>query len=185
MAGVTRPAGGSTTDEWTGQTEAVGDIGADGRPVLIHYDAVFDLASGEQVGQLDGFDESESWFLFSTAIADADGDGTMEIATRGSLLDAAGARVWEASGNWEDSYAVAVQADTDELPEFLFIRDGWKLVDSDGTEINTVHLGASATDASPPVVADFDGDGEPEIATSSASSTDGPAPSSTNSQSPT
>lgn len=149
---------------WTRQTARVGDLAGEGHPVLIQRDELRDLASGSLVGRLDVDAVANSWFIFSSAVADADGDGTLEIAARGALFDATGAQVWALSGNWEDSYAVSLQADTDDLPEFLFFGHGWKLVEGDGTEITTVHLGELAVDGSPPVVADLDGDGATEIA---------------------
>ena len=95
--------------------------------------------------------------------------GSGEIAV---LLDAASA---DLDGNaWSDhgtdlrqQLAALVQGDGDPEGEIAFVTDeGYHLYDSDGTEIVSADLPSSAPDdyPGPPCVADFDGDGDPELA---------------------
>ena len=126
--------------------------------MVLHEQQLFDLATDAQAGSLDAAEDP----IYSAAFADADGDGTLEIASQGSLFDASGRVLWTIPDAPGRTYSVALQADDDALPEFLFLERGWWLVDSDGSELVTVPAFSDGTGL---VLADFDGDGAPDIVT--------------------
>lgn len=155
------PREGAWNEHCHYETAGVADLEGDGHPVLLCADEILDLATGTLRGVLD-FGADNPW-SYSYAFADADGDGILEIAAQGRLFEADGTLRWAVSGSADVVGTVVVQADADDLPEFLFFRDGWKLVDSDGSVIATVELDESLTNEALPSIADFDGDGEMEI----------------------
>jgi hypothetical protein len=91
-----------------------------------------------------------------------DRDGQLEFADAGRLFDSDGSTLWTLP--WPagvGGVSVALQADSDPEPEFLFIAAGFVVADTDGRILTQVE--ASIQNPVYSVVADLDGDGSPEV----------------------
>lgn len=133
---------------------AVADLYADGTPEFVYGWTLYDIATGERTGVLEDRTGGRG-----SATADVDHDATLEIASSDALYHAAGDRIWQAEGQLA-SHPVALQADADPEPEFLFRYNGFGLVDSDGTLLSSVDVDLSWSEG---VVADLDGDGFADV----------------------
>ncbi len=177
------PTGGG----WAGPT--VADVDDDGRPEVLRHGMVFSGQTGAYLGG-DALREqlaSYSAGAFSVAL-DVDEDGIVELVTpSGTYAWSAPTRAWVreswyaragcmGAGCGEGQVAVANLGDwlTERvrdagLPEVAVVSSGYVRIDTiDGrTVFGPVALPGGGT-GGPPTVADFDGDGRPEIATAGA-----------------
>ncbi|MDP2315677.1 MAG: hypothetical protein Q8P41_22455 [Pseudomonadota bacterium] len=133
------------------------DIDQDGKPEVIGDSLV---VNGE-----DGTTE----FTISTATsysvpvcADIDQDGTSEIILGANVWDHNGNLEWSMSSGASSAMAAVVNADGDDNAEVFLASDNLYLYDDDGTLLNATPI--PTTTPGPPCAADFDGDGEVEIA---------------------
>ncbi|MFK7929294.1 MAG: FG-GAP repeat domain-containing protein [Myxococcota bacterium] len=99
------------------------------------------------------------------AIADVDLDGQQEVLLGDTLLNADGTRAWQKvgfTGSW-GHWGAIFEADEDPFAEVAMVADGrLQIMNHDGSVIVSVESGNDHPGA--PCVADFDGDGEAEIA---------------------
>ncbi|MCB9761773.1 MAG: hypothetical protein H6739_18165 [Alphaproteobacteria bacterium] len=146
----------------------VADLDGDGVPEVIAYDLVLDGVNGNLISTL-AFDHTIT--VTMPAIADIDLDGEQEILIGGECFYWDGTPCWSSptgvigsldTGHWN----AIVQADSDDNPEIIAVGDGsWGLYEHDGTETVFTPV-TSEVSMGAPCVADFDGDGEPELGVS-------------------
>lgn len=143
---------------------AVADLEGDGMPEVLMKDYV---VSGEDGVILLVLDEQQvAYPYFGPVIADLDRDGNQELIAGENVYDNEGEVLWAAEVDEDEHiyYVSAVfNADDDADAEVLMVSyyDA-VLFEPDGEEIST--LTQDLILGGPPCVADFDGDGEPEIA---------------------
>lgn len=178
-----------------GPVASIADLDADGAPEVV----VGNVALNGQDGTLlwdgltsmvpDGESTSgvgNNGFLGpSSAIADVDLDGMLEVAAGNTLYNHDGTIAWSYdfggtansachNGNVLtcDGFNAIANFDDDDEGEIVLIRRGEVFIlDTDGTELHRVPLpvdNCGFNESGPPTVADFDGDGQPEIGTASA-----------------
>lgn len=109
----------------------------------------------------------------SAAVADLDGDGALELTSGGAMYELDGTRVWPTSGTPLHALVAVADLDVDGAPEVIAIRDGAIRVLDAATGAVRIGPGGSWLDATvsipgggiggAPTVADFDGDGLPEV----------------------
>ncbi|UJR86334.1 FG-GAP repeat domain-containing protein [Sandaracinus amylolyticus] len=112
----------------------------------------------------------------SPAVANLDGDPELELTTGGAAYGLDGTRLWPAAGTTpQHGLAAVADLDVDGDPEVISIRGGAITVRDGAT--GAVLVGAGGTwlaanvaipgggNGGAPTVADFDGDGLPEVAT--------------------
>jgi len=144
----------------------VADIFADGFPEVIADNAVIDGRTGELIWQT---------FLPSfmigrmPAVGDINLDGRQEVIIGNTCLDANGNTLWTSPiagdyGHW----TAILNADGDNFGEVAMVGSGYLAIyNHDGSLIRQVSAGTGQP--GPPCVADFDGDGDAEIAWASSS----------------
>jgi hypothetical protein len=138
---------------------AVADLDADGVVEVVFDTAVVSGLDGSTLFQLGGV--GSSWR--TPVLADIDADGTQEIIIGEEVFDHTGVPEWRVGSSGQGNFAAVADLDGDIGGEVVFVS-GQKmyLFEPDGTPIDTVAIPGS--NPGPPSVADFDGDGEVEIA---------------------
>jgi hypothetical protein len=106
-------------------------------------------------------------------LADLDGDGTQELVLGNRALRLDGRALWTRMAN--SGYPAVADVDADGRPEVLVVQTGdhavWALNGQTGTpvwgpvEINHYPTPSGPSGGGPPTVADFNGDGTPDVAT--------------------
>ncbi len=146
-----------------GEQIAVADLDGDGLPEVIADEALLNGEDGSTVATL-----STAQMYRSPTPGDLNLDGMQEIVLGPDVYDATGTLLWSAAvPPTSDTFAALVQADADPEGEVAFVSDlGYQLYDTDGTLLVEVALPSGQPFAfpGPPCVADFDGDGTPELA---------------------
>jgi len=127
--------------------EVIGDVG------LVNGE------DGSTVATLSGL--TNSWR--TPVAADIDQDGTQEIILANRVFDHEGNLEWSNAGTGAGNFAAVVQADSDDGGEVFFVSGSTVyLHDDDGSLITS--FAAPGSNPGPPAAADFDGDGEVELA---------------------
>ena len=146
---------------------AIANLDNEGLPEIIVANQVIDADGGPPMvlGDVSG-----QWS--ATAAADLDGDGDLEIVLGRSVYHHDGTLLW--NSGLGAGYPQVADMDGDGLPEVVLTnQDGLSLIEHDGTVTysNLTPTGnppAFTTWLRPATIHDFDGDGEPEFASSSA-----------------
>ncbi len=145
-------------DVFSIQYLTVADLLGDGTPEILTNGVILDAQTGVEVGSYERNDGGGDVI----ATADVDHDGQLEFAEAGRLFASDGSTVWTLPGDaGVGGIAVAMQADADREPEFLFVTEGFVIADTDGTILTQVD--APMQNPKYSAVADLDGDGSPEI----------------------
>ncbi|MFO0710085.1 MAG: hypothetical protein U0353_09620 [Sandaracinus sp.] len=153
----------------------VGDMDGDGTPEIavryhvVHADGtdVFSIAARESTAMSAGGD-------FAT-MADLDEDGDLELVGGNAAYRVDGTPLWERS-DLPDGYPAIADIDMDGQPEVVMVHTGTHAIHAlngeDGTrvwgpvDVNQGRMTLMGPQGGgPPTIADFDGDGLPEIAT--------------------
>lgn len=136
----------------------VADLDGDGRLEVIADQAVLEGADGATRATLD--DHRTGYH--SPVVADLDGDGLSEILLGDKVYDPDGQVLWTLRGSGTGSFAAWSDADGDGLAQvFVASKDRLYRHDHSGRQLGYTELDGSHP--GPPCVADFDGDGTPEI----------------------
>ncbi len=151
---------------------AIADLDGDGSPEIIVGAVVLD-ATGRLLWERDGAGTegtNQGYTGGIAAVADLDMDGVPEIVTGRRAYRSDGTPMWTAPT--EDGYPAIAQFDADPQPEVVLVASG-QLYLLDGLT-GAIEWGPVAQPGGgrggPPTVADFDGDGLPEIGVAGAAS---------------
>ncbi len=140
---------------------AVADLDGDGDVEIVFDIAVVDGTSGATVATLTGV--SASWR--APVLADLDADGTLEILLGEDTYSHTGTPERSVSLSGDSVFAAVADIDGDIGGESFWVTGSvLHIVDDDGAAIRTVNLNSGSSRPGPPSVADFDGDGQVEIA---------------------
>ena len=156
------------TSAYTGgnspQCGAVGvaDMSGDGDIEIIIGNAIYDGATGSKLAQgAYGSGAGHTWAAPMGVTADIDQDGDLEVVVGNAIYDEAGAAEW--TNGQSDGFVAVGNFDSDPYGEIVVAYAGTlRLQDHDGTVLWS-KPGLTGSTIGPPTVADFDGDGEPEI----------------------
>ena len=139
----------------------VADLMADGQPEVIADNAILDGRTGDLQHH---FQLSGSIIGRMPAVGDIDLDGRQEVIIANECRNADGSLQWDSSiigtyGHW----SAILNYDSDPQGEVVMIGSGqFAIYDPDGTLL--VQSAAGSGQPGPPCVADFDGDGDAEMA---------------------
>ncbi len=160
----------------------IGNVALDGQDGTLLWDG---LTSAVPPGQASPGVGNNGFLGPSSAIADVDLDGNLEVAAGNTLYDHDGTILWSfdyggtanspchtGTGLACDGFNAVANFDDDDEAEIVIIRRGEVFIlDTDGAQLHRIALpvdDCAYNESGPPTVADFDGDGEPEIGTASA-----------------
>jgi hypothetical protein len=158
---------GDSAPDWAPAT-ALADLDADGDVEIVVGPDVFD-----HTGKLLWHSSVQSPPNSANTAADLDDDGDLEVVYGHAALEHDGTVAWQAAGI-SPGYPQVADFDDDGDPEILISNaDGLNLVEADGTVVYEKLTpngdpGVGANWRRPSTVHDFDGDGAPEYAVSSA-----------------
>lgn len=142
--------------EWaTWGAISLADLDADGRPEILFGRSVLD-ADGRLLWRHDRAAGQSVMFA-----VDLDLDGDLEVIDGGLALEHDGTELWfDFAGSSAEGRAAVGNFDDDPYPEIVVVHSDLRLFEHDGTLIWAV---PTAFRGGAPTVADFDGDGRPEI----------------------
>lgn len=134
------------------------DLEGDGQVEVVSQDEVVSGADGQLLFPLDGHG-----VLGAVLCADLDQDGTAEIVVGDSVYSHEGELEWSFPVDGTAAMVALLNADDDPEAE-LFVASGHlDRYEADGTLIGSGELPELDYSPGPPCVADFDGDGLPEV----------------------
>ena len=154
---------------------SLADLDGDGFAEAVIGPIVLDGATGHVLGEgKDSWGTAYSWSSVDedapySVIADLDLDGEQEVITGDAAYNKDGSVLWENSGVGHpigDGYVAIGNFDSDPYGEVFVAHYGsvMDLLQSNGDLLWTQFQGGGGSMPGPPAVADFNGDGRPEIA---------------------
>jgi VCBS repeat protein len=154
---------GDTTFGWGGGV-ALGDMNNDGWTEIAYGRSVFTMAGGTLALLFHGAEGAGGIaYRRVTHFADLDGDGDLELVAGRTAYRYDGSMLWNNAAF--DGFTATGDFDGDQLPEVVEVDAGQMRI-LEGvtgiTELGPVDI-PGAGSGGPPTVADFDGDGQPEI----------------------
>lgn len=133
------------------------DLDEDGVPEVIGDNQVVNGVTGATEFQV------ASGSTYSIPVcADFDQDGTKEFILGETVYDHRGVAEWVMAGHGSSAMTAVVNADSDDNAEIFLASDRLYLYEDDGTLIRSTAIPTQTP--GPPCAADFDGDGEVEVA---------------------
>lgn len=163
---------GAGTIEWRSEAfslsnypqPAVVDLDADGDVEVVYDQAVVAGADGSTHFTLSGVATSYR----APVLADIDADGTQEIVLGERVFSHTGALEVDTGCTYPSAFAAVADIDGDAVGELILVTGSFAILyESDGTMIRAMNLPGS--NPGPPSVADYDGDGEVELAVPASS----------------
>ena len=171
-----------------GATISLADLEADGTPDVIIGNVALNGKTGklkwdgQQTAGGNGGIGNNAFLGPSSSVADIDLDGKREVAAGNTLYDHDGTPLWTYTykssnsgcqgGLNCDGFSAMADFDDDPEGEVVIVRLGEVFVIGHDGKLQWTHKilkdDCSNNEAGPPTVADFDGDGEPEIGTAAA-----------------
>ncbi|MEO7110890.1 MAG: VCBS repeat-containing protein [Polyangiaceae bacterium] len=149
---------------------AVYDLDADGTPEIIYGFEVFDNKGHKKWSAAN---VASGYYCLEPTAADLDGDGKLEVIWGNAAYHHDGTLYWQLPGSPPPGAPQVANLDSDPLPEILVARqDGILVLENDGTvkfgPVQPFDPGVSNVCwAKAAAIHDFDGDGHPDLATSS------------------
>jgi hypothetical protein len=154
---------GDTTFGWGGGI-ALGDMNNDGWTEIAYGRSVFTMQGGTLQTLFHGAQGAGGLaYQRLTHFADLDGDGDLELVTGRTAYHHDGTMLWNNASN--DGFTATGDFDADQLPEVVVVNGGLLRILEGATgalELGPLDLPGNGS-GGPPTVADFDGDGQPEI----------------------
>lgn len=138
----------------------VADLDEDGMPEVIGDVGVVNGEDGSTVATLGGL--TNSWR--TPVAADLDQDGEQEIILANKVFDSSGSTKWSNAGNGSGNFAAVADVDGDNGGETFFVSNGTAYLHDDDGSVITSFAVPGGSIPGPPCMADFDGDGEVELA---------------------
>jgi len=143
---------------------SIADLDGDGDIEVVTDGWIIDGTTGDLIASIGGVG---SILGAAPAIGDIDLDGKQEIVIKNNVYRADGTLWWTADSSLQDngwgSWPALVNVDEDDEAEIVFLANGMLgLYEHDGTPIHITAVGKFY--GYPPAAADFDGDGEVELA---------------------
>jgi hypothetical protein len=161
------PGHGNATFGWGGGI-AIADMDGDGFPELAYGRTVFDTTGGKITLKFTGTagQGAEQVYEALSTFVDIDGaaDGHLELLAGNTAYRADGTILWQAPGV-PDGFSGVGDFNLDGKPEAVVVSGGqlWILDGATGAvQLGPVKVPGTGS-GGPPTVADFDGDGKPEI----------------------
>lgn len=175
------------------EAPVIADMDQDGSPEIVVGWTILDGKTGAVKKVVDPGNTVNSWGVKLTGVADLDGDGKLDITDGQRAYRADGTMIWDLSTGPNavvKGYHAIGDFDKDGKPEVVIISSGgphtMQLVQHDpqsadgarvirkgidinnGTSTKTFCNAASEYGGGPPTVADFDGDGYPDVGAAGA-----------------
>ena len=168
------------------------DLEADGKPDVVVGNIAFNGQNGRvkwngnSTSSGKGGVGGNAFLGPASAVADVDLDGKREVAAGNTLYDHTGKPLWtykykgrnsacnrdKQYKGWCDGFNAVADFDKDPEGEIVIVRLGIVyIINHDGTlywKQKILKKDCKANESGPPTVADFDGDGQPEVGTAAA-----------------
>ncbi len=151
---------------------AIADMDADGNPEVALGNHVYTFTGAslsQRFAGSAGFGGTASWHTPLSTFADVDEDGDLELVAGRTVYDPDGSILWDVT-SIGDGFPAVADMDQDSHPDVVLVVSGDVYILAGAT--GSVKLGPATLPGSgfggPPTVADFDGDGRPEIGVAQA-----------------